>query len=200
MALSYGFYNSYNGDRKYNADQISSMFDGLITDGVFQNIDEKLIVVPGDGVQVIVKSGKAWFDRTWLVNDSWYPINIPEPDVSRTRIDAIVIETDHTETVRRTSIKVVEGSPSFDPVKPTLINETLVHQHPLAYVTVPASATVINATNIENCVGFESKGCPFIKGILEAASIDDLFNAWNEHQRRKKIEEFPICSLKETQI
>ena len=31
MAFTYGFFNSLNGDRKYTAEQLSSIFDGLIT-------------------------------------------------------------------------------------------------------------------------------------------------------------------------
>lgn len=38
MAFTYGFFNSLNGDRKYTAEQLSSIFDGLITDGVFDSI------------------------------------------------------------------------------------------------------------------------------------------------------------------
>ena len=34
MALTYGFYNSKNGDRKYDAVAMSRMFDGIIRDGV----------------------------------------------------------------------------------------------------------------------------------------------------------------------
>ena len=30
MAVTYGFYNSLNGDRKYDAKQFSSVFDGLL--------------------------------------------------------------------------------------------------------------------------------------------------------------------------
>ena len=64
MAFTYGFFNSLNGDRKYTAEQLSSIFDGLITDGVFDSIGDILATVPGSGMQVIVKSGKAWFNRT----------------------------------------------------------------------------------------------------------------------------------------
>ena len=59
MAFTYGFFNSLNGDRKYTAEQLSSIFDGLITDGVFDSIGDILATVPGSGMQVIVKSGKA---------------------------------------------------------------------------------------------------------------------------------------------
>ena len=38
MSITSGFYNSYNGDRRYNAEQMSAIFDGIINDGVFSNI------------------------------------------------------------------------------------------------------------------------------------------------------------------
>ena len=38
MSVTYGFYNSLNGDRKYDSAQISSIFDGLIVDGIFASI------------------------------------------------------------------------------------------------------------------------------------------------------------------
>ena len=34
MSVTYGFYNSLNGDRRYDANQMSAIFDGLIIDGV----------------------------------------------------------------------------------------------------------------------------------------------------------------------
>ena len=34
MAFTCGFFNSENGDRKYNAEQMSAIFDGIIADGV----------------------------------------------------------------------------------------------------------------------------------------------------------------------
>ena len=50
MAFTYGFFNSLNGDRKYTAEQLSSIFDGLITDGVFDSIGDILATVPGSGM------------------------------------------------------------------------------------------------------------------------------------------------------
>ncbi len=38
MSVTFGFYNSVNGDRKYDAIQMSSIFDGIIRDGVFQHL------------------------------------------------------------------------------------------------------------------------------------------------------------------
>ena len=38
MAVTYGFYDSTGGDRKYNAEQMGSIFDGIISDGFYSNI------------------------------------------------------------------------------------------------------------------------------------------------------------------
>lgn len=176
MAFSYGFYNSHNGDRRYSNEQISALFDGLITDGVFDMIGEFFATIPGDGIQVVVKTGKAWFNHTWAVNDAYYPINLPKPDVTRSRIDAIVLEINATADVRASSIKVVSGGYSSNPVKPALTNFGLVRQYALSYVTIRPNAYSIGNADIEINVGKSS--CPFVTGILKSVDIDDLFNQW----------------------
>ena len=52
MALSYGFFNSLDGDRKYDAKQMAQIFDGILNDGVFQSIGEYFATKPGTGLQV----------------------------------------------------------------------------------------------------------------------------------------------------
>ena len=64
MAFTCGFFNSENGDRKYNAEQMSAIFDGIIADGVFTTIGDHMAVSAGTGMQVLVGTGKAWFDHT----------------------------------------------------------------------------------------------------------------------------------------
>ena len=179
MAFTYGFYNSKNKDRRYNADQMSQLFDGILNDGVFQNVGDFMTTVPGTGLQVLVKSGRAWFNSTWSYNDAPYPLSLEQPDVAVPRKDAIVLEVDHTETVRRNRLLVVKGIPSSSLPKPDLTNTDLIHQHALAYVTVKAGVSSITPEDIEILVG--KSECPFVTGILETADLDDLFDAW-EHQ------------------
>lgn len=178
MAFTYGFYNSKNKDRRYNADQMSQLFDGILNDGVFNKVGELMMVVPGTGLQVLVKSGRAWFNSTWSYNDAAYPLNLSTPDVTVPRIDAVVLEVDHTETVRRNRLLVVKGIAASNPEKPILVNTDLIHQHPLAYVTLRAGAESISSGDIEIMVGKDE--CPFVTGILETASLEDLFAAWDE--------------------
>ena len=177
MAFTCGFFNSENGDRKYNAEQMSAIFDGIIADGVFTTIGDHMAVSAGTGMQVLVGTGKAWFDHTWNVNDAAYPLTIAASDVTLSRIDAIVLETNHSDSVRLNKLRVVQGTVASSPVKPTLTNSEKVHQHPLAWVTVAPGVTQIAASAIENAVG--TSACPFVTGIIATTDIDDLFAQWN---------------------
>lgn len=177
MAFTCGFFNSQNGDRKYNAEQMASIFDGLIKDGVYDTIGEIFAVTPGTGMQVLVGSGRAWFDHTWNNNDAPYPLAITAADVSLPRYDAVVLETNHSDTVRTNRLRVLTGTPASNPAKPTMTSTANVKQHPLAYIKVTASATAITQSMIEVVVG--TSECPFVTGIIETAQIDALFQQWN---------------------
>lgn len=178
MAVRYGFYNSINHDRKYDALDMGSIFDGLIEDGVFATIGSFLSVSPGTGMQVVVGSGKAWFDHTWTSNDAPLPLDIESPDVTLDRYDAVILETDGTEQVRANSIKILKGEASSNPQHPQMTNTDLVHQHPLAYIQVLHGSTGIDATQIEIVVG--TRECPFVTGPLETVSIESLFARWEQ--------------------
>ena len=52
MSVTYGFYNSINGDRKYNALEMSSIFDGIIVDGVYMSIGDALNVKSSGGMEI----------------------------------------------------------------------------------------------------------------------------------------------------
>lgn len=177
MAFTCGFFNSQNGDRKYNAEQMASIFDGLIKDGVYDTVGEIFAVTPGTGMQVLVGSGRAWFDHTWNNNDASYPLAITAADVSLPRYDAVVLETNHSDTVRTNRLRVVTGTPASNPVKPTMTSSANVKQHPLAYIKVTAGATAITQSMIQVVVG--TSECPFVTGIIDTAEIDALFQQWN---------------------
>lgn len=177
MAVTYGFYNSLNKDRVYNAEQMSSIFNGIITDGVFASIGGSLMPIAGTGMQVVVKTGKCWFNSTWTLNDALLPLDIPAADVSLTRIDAVVVEINSAVSTRANTIKVIKGIPSANPAKPTLANTETLHQYALGYVTVSAGVTSITADKIEVNVGKTT--CPFITSVLQQTDITALFNQWD---------------------
>ena len=173
--LSYGFYNARNGDRKYDALQLSSIFDGIITDGIFASVGGHLIVSAGTGMQVIVASGRAWFDHTWTLNDTDLAVAVQQSEIVMDRIDALVIEVNETD--RKNYIKFVVGTPASSPQRPTLINTDEVHQHALAYVRVDAGVTSIAASKITNVIGTEA--APFITAPLQTVDVSELLQQWS---------------------
>lgn len=177
MSITYGFFNSYNHDRRYNAEEFSRLFEGIIKDGVFMAVGGYLVVVEGTGMVVNVSTGRCWFNNTWLNNDALYPVTIEPAEVVLKRIDTVIVEINTSLSVRANSIKVIKGTPSSEPVAPTLTNAGEVHQYPLAHITVNAGVNAITQANIENCVGTEA--CPFITGVIKTADISSLLLQWN---------------------
>lgn len=179
MALSCGFFNSLNGDRKYDAVQMSSIFDGIILDGIFQAIDDAFAVtVSEDGSGIVVGTGRAWFDHTWTRNDAPYPLTLEQSEVALDRIDAVVLEVDSSSAVRNNTIKIVKGTPSSGPKKPSLTNNETLHQHPLAYLTRPAGVETIAQAQIESVIG--TSECPFVTGPLQVITTDSMLAQWQD--------------------
>lgn len=178
MSFASGFFNSVDHDRLYDATDISRLFDGLIRDGIFASIGDCLVVKQSNQMNVTVGTGRAWFNHTWSYNDALYPVTIPPSEILMDRIDAVVLEINSVESVRANSIKLIKGTPSSTPAKPVLTNAKEIHQYPLAYVTVGKEVTSIRQADIENCVG--TSVCPFVTGILEVISIEQLIPQWKD--------------------
>ena len=176
MAVTSGFFNSEKHDRLYDAEQVSSIFDGIILDGVFETYGTAFRVTAGPGnMQITVGEGRAWFSHTWTLNDGDYVIEVPEANVARQRIDCVCIDVNKTRAVRANTIMYVTGSPSST-TKPTLIDEEDHKQYPIAYITVPKAADKITNANIEYVVGSETD---FVTGPLKSVNLINLINQHN---------------------
>ena len=178
MSVTYGFYNSKNKDRRYDAIQMSSIFDGIIRDGILQHVGTAMMVNASTGMMVNVGIGRAWFNHTWTLNDALLPLTVPQSEVILNRIDAVVLEVDSRESVRANAIKIIKGTPATNPVKPTMISTNDRWQYPLAYIRVNSGVTSIRQADITNAVG--TSECPFVTAPLEMMSIDALVVQWKD--------------------
>lgn len=178
MAFSFGFYNSIDHDRRYNAIQVSKIFDGIINDGVYATVGKAMVLRVNNNGQVLVQPGRAWFDHTWNENDADLLLPTPQSELSLDRYDAVVIDIQNDVKTRRNNIIWVIGEPSLSPKKPAMI-KTLDHtQYPLGYVYRKANSTEILQADIENTVG--TSECPFVTGIIETINIDELLLQWKD--------------------
>ncbi len=165
MSLTSGFYNSMNGDRKYSAEQMSAIFDGVITDGIFANIGDCFRVRAGSGNAIVVGTGKAWFNSKWILNNCDYRIEMPLSDDISDRIDAVIIEVNLNDNVREAGISIEKGIPSVNPEKPELATSDCVYKYVIAYVLRKAGSTEVTQNNITNVVGTGER--PYVADLLE---------------------------------
>ena len=91
-----GFFNSINGDRGYNADDICNFFQGLVEDGVFKNYLEGLeVLVDNINNTATLKSGKCIVGGKYILNTTDVTFDIPPNlDSNSTRTDCIIAYAD----------------------------------------------------------------------------------------------------------
>lgn len=173
--LTYGFFNSLNNDRKYNADQISSMFEGLISDGVFNHVGSALEVKAGNGLSVTVGTGRAWLEDRWVKNDAIETISLSAASVTLSRYTAIVLRKNITD--RTVSLETIDGEAAETPEKPDIVREGDIYDICLAYVLVGPNATSISQSNITDTRA-DNTVCGWVTGIIEQVDTSTLFAQW----------------------
>jgi len=202
-SFSSGFFNSDRGDRLYNAEQMSRLFDGLIHDGVYAGVGGRFLVTADSDTDnsVLIDSGRAWFDHTWCLLESQieYSGIIPAPPVSKYRYDAIVLDINH-ET-RDNDIMVVSGEEAstisvkgiasdsaanpatmadttiqISPPRPTLIKTSTHSQYPICYILRKYNHPRITEADIVYMVG--TSACPIVTGIITSGNIDSYVKEW----------------------
>ena len=174
MAWTSGFFNSVNGDRLYNADQMSHIFEGLITDGVYESVANKLAVQPNSGMTIQIATGRGWFDKRWVNNDSEYTMTVENSDVILNRYVAVVIKVDSTDAVRDAVPYLKYGEFATTPVKPTMERTETVKEYCLAYIYIGAGVNEITASVIEDTRADEAL-CGWVTGLITQISTATLF-------------------------
>lgn len=175
MAFTSGFFNSVNGDRLYNAQQMSAIFEGLITSGVYESVGNKLAVQPNSGMTIQIATGRGWFAKHWVSNDSEYLITLEDSDVLLNRYCAVCIRSDDTDSVRDAAPYLKYSEFATEPVKPAMTRTETINEYCLAYIYIKAGTTAITAADIEDTRADETL-CGWVTGLIEQLSSATLFN------------------------
>lgn len=171
MAITYGFFNSVDGDRKYDADQMSEYFKGLISNGVFANVGNALAVSAGSGMNVSVGTGRAIINCKWLENDAAYSVTVNQAHATYSRYTAIIVK--HDDANRQMIITTKDGTAASTPVEPTIDTATELC---LAMILLPANTTAITQGMISDKRG--TSKCLFVTGLITQLDTNDLFQQW----------------------
>lgn len=168
--VTYGFFNSVDGDRRYTADQMSNYFKGLISDGVYEGLGSALVVTAGDGMTVNVGTGRAIIDCKWINLDGVESLPISPASPTQARYTAVVIRLDREN--RQMVLTTVDGEPAASPVMPEIGDDELC----LAMVYVTANAVSISQVNITDMRG--SQYCLWVTGLIDQLDTSTLFLQW----------------------
>lgn len=183
MAITSGFFNSINGDRKYNARQIGRYLGSLVSSGVFPNPSTNLQVLAGEGMAIQVSPGKAFIDCHWLENDSAYTIILDDADMVLDRIDAAVMRLDENDDARSVDIAVKKGEPSSDPQPPRMVREDKVQEYCLATIRVRKmkddGTQEIAQADIADTRA-DTEACGWVTGLIDQVDTHTLFLQWQD--------------------
>lgn len=174
MAITSGFFDSVNGDRTYDADQMSNYFDGLVSDGVYESIGDRFIVTSANnGMNINVGSGRAIIQSRWVKNDATTVLTLDPSDVQLNRIDAVVLRLDKTARSIELAIKKGTGV-SGTPTMPSITRTESVYELYLASVYIAKKAT--QPTTITDLR--PSSYCGWVTGVVQQVDTSDLFLQW----------------------
>lgn len=172
--VTYGFFNSVDGDRRYTADQMSNYFRGLISDGVYEGLGSAMVVTAGDGMTVNVGTGRAIIDCKWINLNGVEILDISPASPTQARYTAVVVRLDLAN--RTIELDTVDGEPAASPEYPEITSTDLIKELCLAMVYVPANAVSILQTNIVDKRG--SDLCLWVTGLIQQLDTSTLFLQW----------------------
>lgn len=176
MAITYGFFNSVDGDRTYDADQMSKYFDGLVSDGVYESVGGALqvLAMSGGGMAVNVSTGRGLIDCKWLSNDTVLTLDITQSHPTLNRWTAVVLRLDKTNRLMEITTK--DGTAASNPTKPSMQKDSSITELCLAYIYIAAGVTSISQANISDQRG--TSLCGFVTGLIEQVDTSELFLQW----------------------
>lgn len=180
MAFICGFFNSINGDRKYNAEQMNNPYHRIVSNGVFANPDgtpsTDLQVQALSGMNVGLAVGEGIFGGKWAKLDTMNRYVVHPAHVTLPRIDTIKVRIDNTEDVRAGSIVYELGTPEANPTPPPLRNTAFVKEYRLGNIRVNPNVSQITQADITDTRA--SSECGFVTHLLQQADISATYAQW----------------------
>lgn len=162
------FYDSNDGDRKYNAESFEYWLKKFFTTGVFSG---DLKVMANGGMSVAVSSGYCNIEGKVRVFKNDNILTLDTAGAVYDRIDSIVIERNDTE--RDITIKIVKGTEKDSPIPAALVRTSGIYQLVIARVVVKAGKVEITQSDITDTREYRSL-CGVVTGTVEELDFSQL--------------------------
>lgn len=171
----FGFFNSINNDRVYDAEDFALFFKKYFTNGIFNG---GLSVVNATGMTINVNAGDANINGYRYTNDDNLELTLNIGDAQYTRIDNISIRLDLDQ--RKISTIIDEGIPSSSPVAKDPQRSSLYYDLVIARISIPAGTTEISSSMIED-TRFNNNLCGIVEGAVKQIDTTDVFNQYQAY-------------------
>ena len=171
-------------DREYNAQEFTDYFRALVTTGVMKSVGNQLAVsANGNNMITRIDNGIAFILGRYYENDGLKELTHDTESLGNSRIDRVVIRMDLSPDKRHVLAFIKKGTPSKNPVPPTLTQTTNIYEISLAQVRVVGGQTFIATNAVVSERGIDAV-CPWA-GSNILPSFDD--NALAQHIRSEEL-------------
>lgn len=179
MTVTSGFFNSLDGDRKYDANDFSRLFEGIIKDGVFANVGNAFQVLAGETSNMLISvgSGRAYFEGHWIYNDAALVLTVEDAHPTLNRIDGVILTVDERDSMRKCYISIKKGTAAVTPTPIGLYEDAERLEILLAEITVGKGVTGISQSKIKSYIG--TNYCPYVVGAVKNIEITDQLLQWD---------------------
>lgn len=136
-------------DRVYQASDLREVYETFFSNGVFMPEGEPSFAVsPGEDMTVTVTPGKCHIQGTTGYEPEHRTLALTASSNQSDRIDTVVLRWDSSIDARSIDLYVLAGSPSDNPVRPTLTRSETVWELGLCDVFVPKNSLTMTADRI----------------------------------------------------
>lgn len=174
MGIRSGFFNSRNGDRRYDAQVFTDLFAKLMTNGIYATPATCLQVQATDpsGMGVVVAEGFGMINGYYALNDGDYSLTVDTAHGTYARKDRVVMRLNITN--REIQLLIIKGTAAANPATPLLVRDGTYYDLGLAIIDVSANATAISQANIID-TRQNATVCGTITGAVTSIDTTNLF-------------------------
>ena len=165
------FFNSLNGDRKYNATHWAEYFSQFIGNGVYAEPSTSMQVQAVKGMTVKVGAGACFINGYAGYADGSDALTL-DLGTSAKRIDRIVIRLDYS--LRSIYPAIIKGTAASSPVAPAIVRDGTYYDICIAEITVGINAAEITQSDIKDVRG-DNTVCGWVAGTIDQIDTTELF-------------------------
>lgn len=177
MAEESSFFNSVNGDRKYDMEQFATYFKQFLTSGLFhKNNQPSLRLTHVSGMNTNLEPGTAFLEGFMYRNTDNILFTHDAADATNARIDRVVLRLDKNMNARHIRAFVKKGLPAANPQPPTLQRDAIIYEISLTQVRINAGVTAITSITDER---FNENVAGLVSSLITIPT-SDFERQWNE--------------------